>query len=89
MKTYEFPYSCDEWYGSIDFEISKKEIQLIKTAYRNAFSCLEEDSDLDVLREKILEAIVDETSLDNAEDLDIRIGFPEEITDEVDEEDEE
>lgn len=88
MKSYEFPYSCDEWRGSIEFEISKKEVNLIKAAYRNAFDCLEDDSDLDALREKVLDAIADETSLDNIEDLDIRIYFPEEITDEVDEEDE-
>ena len=52
----------------------------------DAFDYLEDTSDLDDLRERILAAIAEESSLDDTEDLDIRICFPEEITDEVDQE---
>ena len=89
MKSYEFPYSCDEWYGSIDYEVSDEEVELIKSAYRDAFAFLEEVDDFDDLRERILTVIKEENSLDDADELDIRIYFPEEITDEVDSEDDE
>jgi len=84
MKTYTFPWSCDEVYGEIELEISKKEVSLIKEAYRDAFAYLEEVSDLDDLRDRAVKEI---DIYDPDEGQDIRIYFPEEITDEVDEED--
>ena len=45
MKTYTFPWQCDAAFGELEPEISKKEVSLIKKAYRDAFSYLEEVSD--------------------------------------------
>ncbi len=64
-------------------EISSKEAKLIKQAYRDAFEYLEEVSDLDDLRERAVQEI---DIYDPDEDQDIRIYFPEEITEEVDDE---
>lgn len=83
MKTYTFPWQCDEAYGELELEISAKEVKLIKAAYREAFECLEDDSDLDDLRARAVQEL---DFYDPDEDQDIRIYFPEEITDEVDEE---
>lgn len=83
MKTYTFTWLCDEASGEFDLELSKKEVNLIKQAYRDAFEYLEEVSDLDDLRERAVKEIdYYEPDLDQ----DIRIFFPEEITEEVDEE---
>jgi hypothetical protein len=84
MKTYIFNWSCDEVYGEIELPITAKEVELIKESYRNAFAYLEEDSDLDDLRDRAVKEI---DIYDPDEDQDIRIYFPEEITDKVDEED--
>lgn len=83
MKNYVFPWSCDEAYGELELEISNEEIELIKDAYRNAFACLEEVSDLDGIRGRAIEAL---DFYDPDAGQDIRIYFPEEITEEVDEE---
>ena len=83
MKTYTFPWQCDESYGDLELEISKKEVNLIKSAYRDAFECLEEVSDLDDLRERAVQQL---DFYDPDEEQDIRIYFPEEITEEVDDE---
>lgn len=83
MKTYTFPWSCDACYGTLELEISEEEVELIKEAYRNAFDQLGDDSDLDNVLERALEQLdFYEPDLDQ----DIRIYFPEEITEEVDEE---
>ena len=83
MKAYTFPWQCDEVYGDIELLISKDEVEMIKAAYRDAFECLEEVSDLDDIRERAVQLI---DIYDPDEDQDIRIFFPEEITEEVDEE---
>ena len=83
MKTYTFPWQCDESYGELELEISKKEVNLIKSAYRDAFEYLEEVSDLDDLRERAVQQL---DFYDPDEEQDIRIYFPEEITEEVDDE---
>jgi hypothetical protein len=64
-------------------EISEEEVELIKDAYRDAFAYLEEVSDLDDLRERAVQEI---DIYDPDEEQDIRIFFPDEITEEVDEE---
>ena len=83
MKTYTFPWQCDEAWGEIELEISEEEVDLIKEAYRNAFNCLEEDSDLDGIRDRAVR-LLDFYEPDLEQD--IRIYFPEEITEEVDDE---
>ncbi len=83
MKSYTFPWSCDEAYGELELEISQEEVELIKQAYRDAFICLEEVSDLDSVRARAVEELdFYEPDLEQ----DIRIYFPEEITNLVDEE---
>ena len=83
MKTYTFSWQCDEAWGEIELEISDEEVDLIKEAYRDAFDCLEDTSDLDDLRDR---AVHELDFYDPDLDQDIRIYFPEEITEEVDEE---
>lgn len=83
MKTYTFTWSCDEASGEFDLAISKHEVEMIKDAYRDAFLYLEECADLDDLRERAVQEL---DFYDPDADQDIRIYFPEEITDEVDEE---
>ena len=84
MKTYTFPYLCDAYSDSIDVQISDEEVELIKEALRNAFENLSDEPDLDDLRERIMAEL--RNNFDNADDLDIRIGFPEVLYDEVGEE---
>ena len=84
MKTYTFPYFCDAYTDSIDVQISDEEVELIKEALRNAFEYLSDESDLDGLRERIMADL--RKQFDNADDLDIRICFPEVLYDEVGEE---
>ena len=84
MKTYTFPYLCDAYTDSIDFEITDEEVELIKEALRNAFEYLSDEPDLDGLRERIMDEL--RNRFDNADDLDIRICFPEVLYDEVGEE---
>ena len=84
MKTYTFNWQCDEAWGELELELSKKEVELIKEAYRDAFSYLEERDELDGIRERAVQELdFYEPDLEQ----DIRIYFPEEITEEVDEED--
>lgn len=84
MKTYTFPYFCDAYTDSIDVQISDEEVELIKEALRNAFEYLSDESDLDSLRERIMKEL--RNHFDDADDLDIRICFPEVLYDEVGEE---
>jgi hypothetical protein len=83
MKTYVFPWSCDEAWGELELAITEEEVELIKQSYRDAFERLEEDMDLDDLRERAVQEL---DFYDPDSDQDIRIYFPEEITDEVDNE---
>lgn len=83
MKTYTFPWQCDEIYGDIELEITDEEVELIKAAHRDAFVCLEEVSDLDDLRDRAVQEL---DFYDPEADQDIRIFFPEEIENEADEE---
>ena len=83
MKTYTFSWQCDEAWGEIELEISDEEVDLIKEAYRDAFDCLEDTSDLDDLRDRAVQEL---DFYDPDLDQDIRIYFPKEITEEVDEE---
>lgn len=83
MKTYTFPYSCDEWQDEIDVEISGKEVELIKKAYRDAFTYLGECASLNKLNNRIIKGL---DFYEPDADQDIRIYFPEEITEEVDDE---
>ena len=83
MKTYTFSWQCDEAWGEIELEISDEEVDLIKEAYRDGFDCLEDTSDLDDLRDRAVQEL---DFYDPDLDQDIRIYFPEEITEEVDEE---
>jgi hypothetical protein len=84
MKTYEFPYFGDGWSDTITAKASEDEIESMKEALRNAFETLEDESDLDSLRERIMSKI--RKSMENADELGIQIGFPEELYDEVGEE---
>ena len=84
MKTYTFKWQCDEAWGELELDISKEEVELIKEAYRDAFSYLEERSELDDIRERAVQEL---DFYEPGLEQDIRIYFPEEITDEVDEED--
>ena len=68
----------------IHIQISDEEVELIKEALRNAFEYLSDESDLDGLRERIMAEL--RNQFDNADDLDIRICFPEVLYDEVGEE---
>lgn len=83
MTNYTFQWSCDETYGEFELELTDEEVELIKDAYRDAFAYLEEVSDLDDLRERAVQEI---DFYDPGADQDIHIYFPEEITNEVDEE---
>lgn len=84
MKTYTFNWRCDEAWGELELDLSKEEVALIKDAYRDAFSYLEECSELDDIRERAVQELdFYEPDLEQ----DIRIFFPEEITEAVDEED--
>ena len=85
MRTFVFQWQCDEAWGEIELDISDEEIEMIKDAHRDAFDCLEDCSEFDDLRERALQLLgFYEPDLEQ----DIRIYFPEEITDEADEEDE-
>ena len=86
MKTYTFEWQCEAAYGEIELEISEDEVEMIKDAYRDAFVSLEEVGDLDELWERAVQEL---DFYDPEAGQDIRIFFPEEITNEVDEEDEE
>ncbi len=83
MKNYTFSWQCDEAWGEVELELTDKEVDIIKSAYRDAFLYLEEVSDLDELRERAVQEL---DFYDPGAEQDIRIYFPEEITDEVDEE---
>ena len=83
MKTYTFNWQCDEAWGELELELSKGEVALIKDAYRDAFSYFEECSELDDIRGRAVQELdFYEPDLEQ----DIRIYFPEEITEAVDEE---
>jgi len=83
MASYIFPYSCDEFSDELEMNISKKDVELIKEAYRNGFETLSDSDDLEKLQKKALKQLdFYEPDLDQ----DIRVYFPEEITEEVDEE---
>ena len=84
MKIYTFKWQCDEAWESFDMELSEEEVELIKQAYRDAFTYLEEVSDLDALHDRAMEQI---SFYNPDEDQDIRVYYPEKITDEADEED--
>lgn len=84
MKTYIFPWQCDEAFGELELEISKEEVEMIEESYRNGFGALEDDSDLDEIRDRALDQL---DFYDPDADQDIRIYFPEEITEKIDEED--
>ena len=83
MKIYTFPWQCDEAYGELELEITEDEVELIKEAYLDGFGALEESDTLDDIRER---AVMCLDFYDPDAGQDIRIYFPEEITDEVDEE---
>ena len=83
MEYYTFKWQCDEAFGEVEIEISDDEVELIKEAYRDAFEQLEDDSDLDELRKRVLESL---DFYDSELEQDIRIYFPEKITEEVDDE---
>lgn len=86
MKMYTFNWQCDEAWGSFEMEISEEEVELIKQAHRDAFTYLEEVSELDDLHDRAMEQI---PFYEPYEDQDIRVYYPEEIVDEADEEDDE
>lgn len=46
MKNYTFSWQCDEAWGEVELELTDKEVDIIKSAYRDAFLYLEEVSDL-------------------------------------------
>ena len=84
MSVYTFGWQCDEAWGKLNLELSDEEVELIKEAYRDAFSYLEERSELDDIRERAVEKL---DFYDPELDQDVRIYFPEVITKEVDKED--
>ena len=84
MSVYTFRWQCDEAWGKLNLELSDEEVELIKEAYRDAFSYLEERSELDDIRERAVEKL---DFYDPELDQDVRIYFPEVITKEVDKED--
>jgi hypothetical protein len=83
MKTYTFPWQCDEAWGEIEMEVTDEEIELMKDAYRDSFECLEDEIYLADLRERTVSRL---SFYDPAAGQDIRIYFPDEITEEVDDE---
>ena len=84
MKTYVFHYSCEGYSDTVEMKLSAKEVRLIKKAYRDGFTELADDDDLQEILERVLSML---DFYDPDLEQDIRIYFPEEITDEVDEED--
>ena len=85
MKTYTFQYFGDSWEDEIEAEVTDEEVEDIKQAIRDSFDVLEDVyMDLDDLRERIMVKIRD--LYDNADDLGIQICFPEELVNEVSEE---
>lgn len=85
MKVYTFQYFGDSWEDEIEAEVTDEEAEDIKQAVRDGFDVLEDVyMDLDNLRERIMVKIRD--LYDNADDLGIQICFPEELVNEVDEE---
>lgn len=85
MKNYIFLWGCDATGGEFELDISEEEVELIKEAYRDGFTCLEDVSDLDDLRERAIQKL---DFYDPELGQDIRIYFPEEITEEAYAEDE-
>ncbi len=85
MKTYTFPWHCEAASGELQLDISPKEIELIKAAYRDAFDRLEDSDSLVKIRRRALKQL---PFYERGAKQDIRIYFPEEIKKEVDKEDE-
>lgn len=83
MKTYTFIWQCDDVWGEFDLEISEEELEWIREAYRDGFEKLEDSMDLEDLQERALKSL---NFCDPNAGQDIRIYFPNEITDEMDEE---
>lgn len=83
MKTYTFIWTCDAARGEIEMDLSDEEVELIREAYENGFEELADDTDLEDILERALSKI---GFYDPDLGQDIRVYFPEEITETDDEE---